>query len=149
MTISWHGASGDDARPDRLGDGAGPDLVDLVEGAAHADAIDLAARRQHADRDGDVIFAALGIDDVAEEERLAVLLGDAAAELPAHQRVHLAVLVDRAIDGDEQPGLLERLQMVVQIGIAALRHRFVPSALDEAGRGGRHVVHRITPARGG
>src|SRR6185503_8616326 len=38
------------------------------------------------------------------------------------QRVHLGVLVDRAIDLDEQPGLFQRLQMLVQIRVFALAH---------------------------
>ena len=72
-------------------------------------------------RPGCRICGLLAVDDVGEQERLAVLLLDAAAELPAHQRVHLGVLVDRAIDGDEQPGLVERAQVVVQVRIAAFR----------------------------
>ena len=95
MTISWHGACSTTRGAIGCGDRALPGRVDLVERAAHADAIDLAARRERADHDRDVVAPALGVGHVGEQERLAVLLRDAAAELPAHQRVHLGVLVDR------------------------------------------------------
>ena len=109
----------DDARRDRICRRLDPALVDLVETAADADAIDFAVGGEHADRDRNVVFAALAVDDVGEQERLAVLLLDAAAELPAHQRVHLGILVDRAVDGDQQAGRIERADVVVQVGIAA------------------------------
>ncbi len=95
----------------------------------HADAIDGGVRGQRADHHGDVVAPPAGIDDVGEQERLAVLLGDAAAELPAHQRMHLGVLVDRRIDAQQQPGLVETIEMVVQVGIAAITvHHPAPAA---------------------
>ena len=97
--------------------GLDPALVDLLELAADADAVDLAVGGEPADQHRDVVLAALGVGDVGEQERLAVLLLDAAAELPAHQRVHLGVLVDRPIDADELAGFLQRADVVVQVGI--------------------------------
>ena len=124
MTISWHGAFVDDARRQRLRRGRDPARVDLVERAADADAVDFAVGGEPADQHRDVVLAALGVGDVGEQERLAVLLLDAAAELPAHQRVHLGVLVDRAVDADEQAGLLQRADVVVQVGVGAGCARF-------------------------
>ena len=120
MTISWHGAfstmRGAIGRCDR----PHPALVHLLERAAEPDAIDLAVGGEPADQHRDVVLAPLGVDHVGEQERLAVPLGDAAAELPAHQRVHLGVLVDRPVDPDQQAGLVERADVVVQVGIGAL-----------------------------
>src|SRR5262249_40906055 len=73
----------DDARWDRTLDRAQPALVHLLERAAKPDAIDLAVGRKPADQHRDVVFAALAVDHIGEQERLAVLLGDAATELPA------------------------------------------------------------------
>ena len=114
----------DEPRRDRLLRRRDPAGVDLLERAVDADAVDFAVGGEPADQHRDVVLAALAVDHVGEQERLAVLLGDAAAELPAHQRVHLGVLVDRPIDPDQLPGLLERAHVVVQVRIGA------------AGRGG-------------
>ena len=62
-----------------------------------------ARRRQCADRDRHVVAAAVSADDVGEQEGAPVRLVEAAAELPAHQRMQLGVLVDRAIDAHEEP----------------------------------------------
>jgi hypothetical protein len=59
---------------------------------------------------------------VGEEARAPIFLEDATPELPAHERVHLGVLVDQAIDHDEQTCLLEGGDMVVKVRIAALGH---------------------------
>ena len=67
-------------------------------GAAHAHRVDARARRQRAEQHRHVVAAALGVDDVGEQERLALVLGDAAEELQAHERLQLAVLVDRPVD---------------------------------------------------
>ena len=83
----------------------------------HADAIDLRRRRIDADRHRQVVAPALGVHHVGEEKRLAVRLADAAAILPAHQRMQLAVLVDGVIDAMEQPGAVEPRNVLVQVGI--------------------------------
>src|SRR5205814_9781642 len=64
--------------------------------AAHAEAVDLPAGGKRADHHRNVVLAPLAVDDVGEQERLPVPLLDAAAKLPADQRVHFRVLVDRA-----------------------------------------------------
>ena len=119
MTISWHGAFSTTRGGIGFCAAAHPARVDLLERAADADAVDFAVGGEPADQHRDVVLAALAVDDVGEQERLAVLLLDAAAELPAHQRVHLGVLVDRPVDRDQQPGLVERADVVVQVGIGA------------------------------
>ena len=117
ITISWQGASIDDARRQRVLRRLDPPRVDLLERAADADAIDLAIGGEAADQYRNVVLAPLAVDHIGEQERLAVLLCDAAAELPAHQRVHFRVLVDRPVDPDQQPGRVERTDVVVQVGI--------------------------------
>ena len=47
--------------------------------------------------------------------------GIAADELPAHQRMQFGILVDRPVDGEQQAGSVERVEMIVQIAVAALR----------------------------
>ena len=66
------------------------------------------------------------------------MLLDAADELPAHQRVQLGVLVDRPVDGEQQPLLLECLEMLMEIGIAALGvgHDFVSVLVTETEKAG-------------
>jgi len=57
---------------------------------------------------------------VGEQERLAVGLGEPADELPAHQRVQLGVLVDRAVDLLQQAARAQGRKMLVEVRIAAL-----------------------------
>ena len=49
----------DEVRLDRCGHRLLPRRIDLIERHAHADAIDLLVRRDHADGDGDVVVPAL------------------------------------------------------------------------------------------
>jgi len=53
-----------------------------------------------------------------EQERLAVRLGDSATILPANQRVHFGVFVDRLVDDDEQSGPRKRKHVFVQVRVA-------------------------------
>ena len=53
------------------------------------------------------------------KQRLAIGLVDAADELPAHERMKLAILVDGTIDGDEQALLAQRVEMIVQVAVVA------------------------------
>src|SRR5207245_11149357 len=98
-----------------------PARVDFVEPAADADAIDFAVRGERTHRDRNLVLALLAINDIGEQERFAILLLDAAAELPPHQRVHFGVLVDRSVDDDEQAGLIERPDVIMQVRIPARR----------------------------
>ena len=95
--------------------------LDLLDRRAHADGIDRAVGGDRADHHRHVVFAALAVGDVGEEERLALRLGHAADEFPAHQRMKLRILVDLLGDGDEKALRLERVEMVVEIGIIARR----------------------------
>src|SRR5207302_8040923 len=97
----------------------GPGLVDLLQLAAHAEAVDLAAGGKGTHHYRDIVFAPLAVGDVGEQKRPAVTLLDAAAKLPADQGVHFRVLVDRALDGDQQARLSEGFQVFVQVRIDA------------------------------
>lgn len=70
-------------------------------------------------RKGVVAFAAFGVDDVGEEERPALLIRHAALELPSDQSMQLGILVDRAVDPDEQVARLKLLQMSLGIGLGS------------------------------
>ena len=129
ITTSWQAASLTSARRDRIGDGVVPLGLDVLDLRAHADAVDLRVGGDRADHDRHVVFAPAPVDDVGEQERLALVLVDAADELPAHQRMQFGILVDRPVDGAQQAALLQRLQMLVQIAIASrrLRHGVFPA----------------------
>ena len=117
-----------------------PVLLDLGQRDAHPHLVDLAVGRETADQDRDVELPPLGIGDVGEQERLAVLGVDPATELPAHQRVHLGVLVDPPVDLDQQAGFAQRRDMLVEIAVAPRRRRhgrWTPSA---APAGAREIV---------
>src|SRR5712692_120493 len=112
VTISWHSAS-------LTTRGSMGFAIALLQVAAHAEAVDLPAGGKRADHDRYVVLVPLAVGDVGEQERLPVPLLDAAAKLPADQRVHFRVLVDRALDRDQQACFPERFQVLVQVRIAA------------------------------
>ena len=115
MTTSWQGAAIDLHRRDRMGDRVDPGAADLLDRPAHADGVDLRRCRQRADRDGHVVAPSAAIDDVGEQERAALVLGQSALELPAHQRVQLGVLVDRPVDARHEPLRLKPRQVLLEI----------------------------------
>ena len=102
-----------------------PFLLDLFDVAADADPVNLPVGGEDADGDRNVVAAALAVDDVLEQKRLALGLRNTAAELPAHQRMHLAVLVDRPLDADEQALFLQRRDVRVQVGVSGILHAFL------------------------
>ncbi len=95
--------------------GAVPILLDVLDLAADADAVDFPVGSEDADGHRHVVAASGAVDDVLEQEALALVLRNAAAELPAHQRVHLRVLVDRALDAKQQTVLLQGGDVRVQV----------------------------------
>jgi hypothetical protein len=135
---------GDLARRQRAGNRLDPGWTDLVERLAEADAVDITVRRQAGDQHRNVEVAALRIGRLGEQECLAFGFGNAAAVLPAHQGMHLGVLVDRFVDHDEQPLARKREHVLVQVGIAAwMPRRPVAIAFERAQCGGRSsIVHR-------
>ena len=113
-----------------------PGGADLLDRAAHADRIDLRRGRQRADRDRHVEAASIGADDVGEQEGAALILIEAALELPAHQRVEFGVLVDLAIDAHQESGGFEPRQVVLEVGRRA-------AALGRLGRLIRALIGRV------
>ena len=109
--------------------GVTPFLLDFLDLAADADGVDLPIGSEDADRNRDVVFAAFAVDDVLEQKRLAFGFRNAATELPAHQGVHLGVLVDRPLHADEEPLPIQFGDMRVQIRIAGVSHLNSPIAL--------------------
>ena len=124
-----------EARRDRMGDRMVPLGLDVLEFGIHADAVDLRIGGDGADHHRDIVFAPAPVDDVGEQEGLAVILVHAADELPAHQRMQFRIFVDRPVDGAQQAALVQRLQMLVQVAIATrrLRHAGSPTL------GGQHT----------
>ena len=80
-------------------------------------------RGERSDRDRNVIGFTFGIDRLLKQKRFAILFFDAAAKLPAHQRMHFLIFVHRLFDANQQAGAFEMLQMIVQVGIIASWNR--------------------------
>jgi hypothetical protein len=119
-----------------------PCRANLVQRPAEPDAVDVPVGRKSRHQHRGIKTAALGIDRLREQERLAFGLRDAAAELPAHQRVHLGVLVDRLVDDHKQPFARKRQHVLVQVGIGArILRRRVAVAREFVGHA---VVHLAT-----
>ena len=93
-----------------------PGGADLLDRTAHADRIDLRRGRQRAHRHRHVEAAPVGADHIGEQEGAALVLVEAALELPAHQRVKLGVLVDLAVDAHQEPGGIEPRQVLLEVG---------------------------------
>ena len=111
-----HRSGVDQLRRDRVGLGVLPAQRNLFRFAHQSLGVDLAGTGHGAERQRHVEGAALGVGDIAEQPRLAVFLFQT-AELQAHQRVHLGVLVDLAVDLHQQAGALQRLQVLVQVAV--------------------------------
>jgi hypothetical protein len=120
----------DNTRFDRRGQRLYPGGADLVERAAEAKAIDFRIGSEPGDEDGDIVTGGFAIGGLREQECSPVGLGDTAAILPTHQRMHLGIFVDRLIDDDQQPGAVQGQHMIVQIGIAALAAVFAAVAFE-------------------
>ena len=103
-----------------------PPRLDFVRRAPHAEAINFPISRQRADYHGERILAAAAVDDIGEQESLALVLLDAADELPAHERMQLRVLVHGAVNGQQQAPLVERCEMLVQVEVAAVFFGHLP-----------------------
>ncbi|MNC87595.1 hypothetical protein D3C83_33290 [compost metagenome] len=86
---------------------------------AHARAVNLAVAGISAHHHGEAVFPSQPVHHIRKQERLALLLLDAADVLPAHQRMQLRVFVHRPIDREQQPFLSQRIEMLVQVGVAA------------------------------
>ncbi len=83
-----------------------PGRADFIERSAEADPVDVRIGGKPGDQHGNVVVRTLAVGGFGEQERLALAFGDAAAILPAHQRVHLGVFVDRLVDHDETAGAI-------------------------------------------
>jgi hypothetical protein len=126
----------DQLRRDRIGDRVIPLGLDVLDLGVHADAVDFRIGRDGADHNRDIVFAPEPVGDVGEQEGLAIVLVEAADELPAHQRMQFRILVDRPVDGAHESALLQNLQVLMKIAIASrgLRHGVVPAGpVDYAG----------------
>src|SRR5579875_755600 len=110
----------DDDRLDRVLERRLPARADLLEGTAHPECVDAPRPGEPADQDRRLVSLPGRVDHIGEQPSLASLLGDAAAVLPADERVHLGVLVDRALDAIEQACFLEGGDVLAQVTVAAL-----------------------------
>jgi hypothetical protein len=131
-TTSWQGAFCTSIGGIGVRDRLHPGLADLLHRPAHADRIDPRRGADGADRHRHVVAAPGTVDDVSEQEGAALCFGEPALELPAHQRVQFAVLVDRPVDAGDEPRRLEPRQVLLEIArrsgfnrLLLQGHRFV------------------------
>ena len=92
-----------------------PGLADVGDRLAHPDGVNLWRSGQSADGDRNIVTPSRAVDDVGEQESPALVFSEPALELPAHQRVQLAVLVDRPVDARHQAARIEQTQMLLKI----------------------------------
>ena len=85
---------------------------------------------------------AFAVGRIGEQESLALAFRDAAAILPAHQRMHVGIFVDRLVDDHKAAGAIKRQHVIVQIRIAALWMRFVAETGERVGQLIGALVHR-------
>ena len=127
-------------RGDHVGHRLGPNRADLVRRMAKPDLVDFGARPHGPDHHRHVVDLAFAVSNVGEQHGPAIRLGDAAAELPAHQRMQFGVLVDRDIDAQQEPGAIQRVQLIMQVHVGSgwPREALVGQAIDPFfRRGGR------------
>ena len=101
-----------------------PGFADVRDRLAHADRIDFRRGAECADRDRNIVAPPGAVDHVGEEESAALILGEAALELPAHQRMQLAVLVDGVVDAGDQAARFELAQVILEIERRAAGNRW-------------------------
>ncbi len=94
-----------------------PLFLDIFDLAADADAVNLPIRGKDSHRHRHVVAASCAVDDVLEQECLALRFRNAAAKLPAHQWVHLGIFVDWTLHADQQALLLQGGDVRVQVWI--------------------------------
>ena len=109
------GRGAHDHRGNWIGDRLHPGVADLLDRPPHADGVDPRRGRQRADRDRNIVAAALAVDHVGEKESAPRVFGESALELPADQGMQLAVLVDGAVDAQQQAFGFEPSQMLLEI----------------------------------
>ena len=85
-----------------MGDRPHPGCPDLVHRLPHADGIDRGRGGKRTDHDRNVVATAFRVRHIGEHEGPPLVLGNAANELPSHQRMQLGVLVDGSIDAHQQ-----------------------------------------------
>ena len=102
-------------RLDWIGDRVRPRGLDLRRRPSHADRIDTGRSGKRAHHHRHVVSAAGAVGYVGEQEGAALILAKTALELPAHQRMQLGVLVDRAVDAHQEALRLEQREMLLEV----------------------------------
>src|SRR5262249_16590674 len=95
---------------------ARPDRFDLFLFAVEPERVDFLRARESADQDRDVVFLSLCVVNILEKKRAPFFFVEA-AELPADERMHLGVFVDRPRDAVKQTGAVERGDVFLKVAI--------------------------------
>src|SRR5713226_2146262 len=110
----------DDDRLNRAAKSSVPFFPKLFWTGVEAQSVDVFRTCHHTYGHGDIVAPPLGVCNLLEEKAAPLLFRQPAAVLPAHQRMHLRVLVDLAPHADEQPFALERGHVFMQIRVSSL-----------------------------
>jgi len=84
-----------------------PSIADVFDRLAHADGIDCWRGSKSANGNWNVITPSGAVDDVCKQKGPTLFLCKPTLELPAHQRVQLAVLVYRPVYASKEATLFE------------------------------------------
>ena len=109
---------------DRVADRLFPFLLDVINGATHAHTVYFTISCQPANQNGCLIFAASAIMNIGKEKCLAFRLFHATLKLPADQRMHLTVFINRSIDFYKQITFTQDCNMLVEVVVGA-GHRYL------------------------
>ena len=94
-------------RRNGVGNGAVPTSLNFLNRGAHANAVNFTVGSQRTHNNGDVVFAALRVDNVGKQKCFSLSLIHAAHKLPPNQRMQFGIFVDRSIDHLQQATLFQ------------------------------------------
>jgi hypothetical protein len=136
MDLLLNGTTVDEARGNGLVHGCVPAIRHGVGGALQTQSVDVRRTGEPADEHRTPIATPAAIDDILEEKRVPLVLRDAAAVLPADERLKLTVLIDGPINTAELVVRLERGDELAQVPVrsAALHLRLLPNCLPQYAR---------------
>ena len=94
-------------RRNGVGNGPIPTGLNFLNRGAHANAVNFTIGGQRTHNNGDVVFAALCVDNIGKQKCFSLCLIHAAHELPPNQRMQFGIFVDRSIDHLQQATLFQ------------------------------------------
>ena len=112
---SWQEPDGDEDRLDQMIHRVDPAVGDFVRLAFETQAINRFGARKPADEHSAIVFALFAVGNVVEQKTAARFFGYAAAKLPAHQGLQLAVFVDFPVNAVQFTVFIQCVDKFAQI----------------------------------